>query len=123
MLRRCDHESKGTREQHIEDLRLVLQILREHQLVIKMPKCFGAEKKPNTLVSLLAMELCERHLIKSQLLEIGHYQKLKNILSLLFNFALTMVSLSTISPIVLRHLRICVVKTYLVILFITDLKR
>jgi hypothetical protein len=27
-------------EQHIEHLRLVLQKLREHQLSIKMPKCF-----------------------------------------------------------------------------------
>jgi hypothetical protein len=67
-----------THEQHIKPLWLVLQKLREHQLFIKMPKCFGAEKKPITLVLLLAMELCEHYLIKSQLFEIGRYQKLKS---------------------------------------------
>ncbi len=79
---------------------------------------FGAEKILNTLVLLLAMELCERHLMKPQLFEIGRYQKLKIKLSILFNFDLTMVSLFIISQIVLRHLRICVVKTYRVMLFI-----
>jgi hypothetical protein len=58
-----------THEQHIEHLRLVLQKLREHQLFIKIPKCVGAERKLNTLVLLLAMELFEHHLINFQLLE------------------------------------------------------
>jgi hypothetical protein len=92
-----------TREQYIEHLRLVLQKLPEHQLFIKVPKKCGAERKRNTLVSLLAMELFEHYLIKSHLIEIGRCQKLKNRFSLLCNSILTMVSLFTISQIVLRH--------------------
>jgi hypothetical protein len=34
-----------THEQHIEHFRLVLQKLREHQLFIKMPKCFWGRKE------------------------------------------------------------------------------
>jgi hypothetical protein len=63
------------------------------------------------------MELCDRHMITSQMLGIGRYHKLRNKLSLLFNFALTLISLSAISQIVLRHLQICVAKNYLVMLF------
>jgi hypothetical protein len=32
-------------EQHIDHLRLVLQKLKEHQLFIKMPKCFWGRKE------------------------------------------------------------------------------
>ena len=74
--------------------------------------------KLNTLVLLLAMELCERHLIKSYLFEIGRYQKIGSKLSFLFNSALNMVSLFIISQIVLRHSQICVVQTYRMMLFI-----
>ena len=38
-----------TREQHSEHLRLVLQKLREHQLLLKMPKCFWGRKEPEYL--------------------------------------------------------------------------
>ena len=38
-----------TPEQHIEHLRLVLQKLREHQLFIKMPKCFWGRKETEYL--------------------------------------------------------------------------
>jgi len=46
-----------TREHHIEHLWLVLQKFREHQLFIKLAKKCGAERKPTTLVLMLAMEL------------------------------------------------------------------
>jgi hypothetical protein len=105
-------------EQHIERLRLVLEKLREHQFFIKMQIFLVAEKRLNILVLLLVMELCEWHQVKSQLSKIGRHRKLKSKLSLLANFALTMVSLFTISRIVLRHLQICVAKTCLVMSFI-----
>ena len=38
-----------THEQHIAHLRLVLQKLREHQLLIKMPKCFRGRKETEYL--------------------------------------------------------------------------
>jgi hypothetical protein len=38
-----------TPEQHIEHLRLVFQKLREHQLFIKMPKCFWGRKETEYL--------------------------------------------------------------------------
>ena len=38
-----------TLEQHIEHLRLVLKRLREHQLFIKMPKCFWGRKESEYL--------------------------------------------------------------------------
>jgi len=40
-------------EQHIEHLRLVLQKLREHQLFIKMPKCFWGRKGTEYLDSIV----------------------------------------------------------------------
>ena len=36
-------------EQHIDHLRLVLKQLREHQLFIKMPKCFWGRKETEYL--------------------------------------------------------------------------
>jgi hypothetical protein len=38
-----------TPKQHIEHLQLVLQKLREHQLFIKMPKCFWGRKETEYL--------------------------------------------------------------------------
>ena len=78
----------------------------------------GAERKLNTLVSLLAMELFEHHLINFQLLENELCQKLKSILNILSIFFLTVVSLSIISRIVLRVSQTRDVNMYLVMLFI-----
>jgi hypothetical protein len=107
-----------TPEQHIEHLRLVLQKLREHQLFIKMPKCFWGRKETEYLGVIVGNGTMRTVPDKISVVRDWLLPKLKNKLSLLLNFALTMVSLFITSQIVLRHLQICVIKTYRVMLFI-----
>ena len=90
-------------KQNIDHLRLVLHILREHELFMKMPECFEVARRRNILVSLWVMTLGERQLINSQPFVIGLYQKLKSKLNLVYNYVLTMVNVFIIFQIVLRH--------------------
>ena len=94
-----------TYEQHIEHLQLVLHKLWEHQLIIKMPRCFLGPKG-----NLIPWCHCwqwnssknpknPKNLIKYKLLEIGRCPKLKSKLNLLSSFVLTMISVFTISRI------------------------
>ena len=71
--------------------------------VLKTPECFGVEKELSVFVSLWTMVLFAWHLIKLQLFAIDFWQRLKDILSLLYNFVLIMVIVFTITLMELRH--------------------
>jgi hypothetical protein len=107
-----------TPERHIEHLGLVLQKLREHQLFIKMPKCFLGRKETEYLGVIVGNGTLRTAPDKISVVRDWPLLETQNKLCLLFNSALTMVSLFIISHIVLRHLQIRVVKNYRVILFI-----
>jgi len=53
--------------------------------VLETPACFGVEKKIRILVSLWTMVLLDWHLIHLRLFAIDLYQRLRNIVSLLYN--------------------------------------
>ena len=56
--------------------------------VLKTPKCFGVENKLSILVSFWTMVLLDRHLIDFRLFAIDFYQRLRNILCILYNLFL-----------------------------------
>ena len=83
---RCDKPSKAS--QRI-DLLLAWNV--EIQWISMFSRClnvYGVEYKLNILVSLWTMVLLDWHLIHLRLFAIDMYQRLRNILSLLYNLCL-----------------------------------